>query len=44
MKKQDALDVLSSLTPDQQIFWMIQLDAALTVSARAAYREDVGRE
>jgi hypothetical protein len=44
MTKQDALDVLSSLTPEQQIFWMIQFGAALTVSARAGLREEVGRE
>jgi hypothetical protein len=40
MTKQDVLDALRDTTADQELQWMIDLGAALTVSARGSYPTD----
>src|SRR5215469_10750662 len=37
MTRQDMLDALQAATPDQELQWMIDLGAALTVTARGCY-------
>jgi hypothetical protein len=42
--KKEILAVLEKLDPEQQITWMLDLGAELTVAARVAYRPDIGQD